>query len=121
MGGTVFEQLLWAPIASILILVQTGIWFCLWNYNIEITRFGFNYDRKSYCRLNVTCKRIHAVSFSFLSGVLADEQYWRTITCTFTHLNVLHLVFNMSALFMYGLALERQVSETIGNLFWPVG
>jgi membrane associated rhomboid family serine protease len=41
------------------------------------------------------------------SQVVADGDYWRLVTAAFLHLNILHIVFNMYALYLFGPFAER--------------
>lgn len=52
------------------------------------------------------------VSTSFRKVVI-ERQYYRVITATFTHLNILHIVFNMASLYSIGM-----VEAARGSLFY---
>lgn len=60
------------------------------------------------CKNSVDPSRIalsyKGIRFQFEITSLAfvfDHQYWRGITATFSHLSLLHLVFNMTSLWAY--------------------
>jgi rhomboid protease GluP len=42
----------------------------------------------------------------------ASGEWWRLLTCVFVHIGIIHLVFNMYALFMIGTYLEPMLGKT---------
>ncbi|MFH1222603.1 MAG: rhomboid family intramembrane serine protease [Candidatus Micrarchaeota archaeon] len=50
-------------------------------------------------------------NFSLISGLTFSEP-WRLVTSMFLHADFMHLLFNMFALLMFGLYLERKVGRT---------
>lgn len=45
------------------------------------------------------------------SGALYEGQYWRYLTAIFLHGSVVHLFYNLFALFFFGLSLERLIGS----------
>lgn len=43
--------------------------------------------------------RSHCLRFS---GVTVHREWWRVLTATYSHLNVLHIAFNMMSLWEFG-------------------
>jgi len=89
MVSTVLQQVQSAPLNSAVMLLNSVIWFWMWN-----RRAGFE-----------------DVATSFRKVVL-ERQFYRVITATFTHLNLLHLVFNMASLYSIGAV------ETARGSYW---
>jgi len=61
--------------------------------------------------------------YGALNGPLvADGQYWRLLTCSFLHVNLWHLIFNMVALVYFGRPLEifQGVARTALFYFFAV-
>mmetsp|Transcript_40660 Transcript_40660/g.66112 ORF Transcript_40660/g.66112 Transcript_40660/m.66112 type:complete len:281 (-) Transcript_40660:77-919(-) len=63
------------PLTAVTIGACTAIWFYLWNYDVQIERFGYQYQK-----------------------VVAEHEWWRAISASFAHTSPLHLIFNMMAL-----------------------
>src|SRR2546421_2037825 len=49
--------------------------------------------------------------FDALPRAIADGEYYRMITAAFLHANILHLVFNMAALFIFGVQVEAALGR----------
>ena len=57
--------------------------------------------------------------FGQSNASVAAGEWWRIITASFLHVNVMHLAFNMWALYIFGPPLERQVgSASFGALYF---
>uniref|UniRef100_A0A7S3YPX7 Peptidase S54 rhomboid domain-containing protein n=3 Tax=Lotharella globosa TaxID=91324 RepID=A0A7S3YPX7_9EUKA len=63
------------PITMATIGFCSLIWFYLWNYNVSIEKFGYQYEK-----------------------VVAGRQWWRSISASYAHQHPLHLIFNMASL-----------------------
>ena len=46
-----------------------------------------------------------------INVLIAEGQWWRLVTAAFLHSGLMHLVFNMYALYLFGPSLERQVGS----------
>mmetsp|Transcript_5404 Transcript_5404/g.7975 ORF Transcript_5404/g.7975 Transcript_5404/m.7975 type:complete len:262 (-) Transcript_5404:71-856(-) len=78
------------PICSLTIAVCTGIWFYLWNYDVNIEKFGYQYTK-----------------------VVRDKEIWRIVSASYAHVHPLHLVFNMASLWNAG-----SMEEHFGSLVY---
>jgi hypothetical protein len=63
------------PANSAIIAVNCALWFYCWNARVEVSKISFNYDR-----------------------VMTHGEFWRLITSVFSHLDFMHILFNMSSL-----------------------
>jgi len=50
--------------------------------------------------------------FGALTSPLPASQWWRLITAMFVHIGVVHLAFNMFALFLFGAAIEQRYGKS---------
>ncbi len=50
--------------------------------------------------------------FSAYNYSIAQGEWWRILTAAFLHLNTVHILFNMYALYLFGPRLEQQVGST---------
>ncbi|KAI3973326.1 hypothetical protein MKX01_020701 [Papaver californicum] len=78
MGKPLFYEIWEKPATSCIIGICSAIWVYIQKKNIGYSHVGLNYD-------------------SALEG-----HHWRIITSAFSHISVIHLVFNMSALWSLG-------------------
>lgn len=78
MGTPLFYEILEKPATSCIIAMCTFIWFYIQKNNVTYAAVGLSYD------------------------TAVDGHYWRLITSAFSHISVVHLVFNMSALWSLG-------------------
>ena len=76
-----------APATSGIIILCVGIWFYLWNKSVPYEDVGLIYSSKVF--LKSLFNNIEMIN---------DNQWWRGITSSFSHLNLLHVAFNMSSL-----------------------
>ncbi|KAJ3678182.1 hypothetical protein LUZ60_001985 [Juncus effusus] len=83
MGKPLFYEILEKPASSFIILLCSAIWFYIQKKSISYSDVGLSYE-----------------------SALEGRQYWRLITSSFSHISVIHLVFNMSALWSLGI-IER--------------
>ncbi|KAJ8466297.1 hypothetical protein OPV22_028849 [Ensete ventricosum] len=86
MGKPLFYEILEKPASSCIIGICSAIWFYIQKKNIGYSNVGLSYE-------------------TAIAG-----HYWRIITSAFSHISVVHLVFNMSALWSLG------VVEQLGHL-----
>lgn len=86
MGKPLFYEILQKPATSCIIGICSAIWFYIQKKNIGYAQVGVSYD------------------------TAVEGHYWRLITSAFSHISVLHLVFNMSALWSLG------VVEQLGHI-----
>lgn len=86
MGKPLFYELLEKSVTSCIIGICSAIWFSIQKKNI-----GYSH-----------------VSMSYETAI--EGHHWRIITSCFSHISILHLVFNMSALWSLG------VVEQLGHI-----
>lgn len=78
MGKPLFYEILEKPATSCVIGLCCAIWFFIQKKGIGYSHVGLSYD------------------------AAVEGHYWRIITSAFSHISILHLVFNMSALWSLG-------------------
>lgn len=78
MGKPLIYEILEKPATSVIIAICSAIWFYIQKKNIGYSHVGLSYE------------------------TAMEGQYWRIITSAFSHISVIHLVFNMSALWSLG-------------------
>nr|AIY60676.1 rhomboid protein Illhe_RBL13 [Illicium henryi] len=86
MGRPLFYEILQKPATSCIIGICSLVWFYIQKKNIGYANVGLSYD------------------------TTVEGHYWRLITSTFSHISVIHLVFNMTALWSLG------VVEQLGHI-----
>lgn len=86
MGRPLIYEIIEKPASSCIIGICTTIWFYIQKKNIGYADVGLSYDKA------------------------VEGHYWRLITSAFSHISVLHLVFNMSSLWSLG------VVEQLGHV-----
>ena len=67
------------PVTSILAVVCTAIWLWLSQKQLGYAEVGLNYQR-----------------------FVHDQQFWRVVTSQFSHVDFIHLLFNMASLWSIG-------------------
>ncbi|XP_010526188.1 PREDICTED: RHOMBOID-like protein 13 [Tarenaya hassleriana] len=78
MGRPLFYDVLEKPATSCIITLCSVVWFVIQKKSIGYAQVGLSYENA------------------------VEGHYWRIITSAFSHISVLHLVFNMSALWSLG-------------------
>ncbi|KAH0462825.1 hypothetical protein IEQ34_010400 [Dendrobium chrysotoxum] len=78
MGKPLVYEIWQKPATSCIIGICSAIWFFIQKKNIGYSQVGLSYE------------------------TAIEGQHWRIITSAFSHVSVLHLVFNMSALWSLG-------------------
>lgn len=73
-GFASLDLFLSAPVSSITVLLCSVVWFYMWNNRVENSVTNSSYEK-----------------------VVNKREWWRLITAAYTHLGILHLVFNMMA------------------------
>ncbi|OVA08763.1 Peptidase S54 [Macleaya cordata] len=86
MGKPLFYEILEKPATSCIIGICSAVWFYIQKKNIGYSHVGLNYE------------------------TAVEGHHWRIITSAFSHISVIHLVFNMSALWSLG------VVEKLGHV-----
>uniref|UniRef100_A0A0D6R0D8 Peptidase S54 rhomboid domain-containing protein n=1 Tax=Araucaria cunninghamii TaxID=56994 RepID=A0A0D6R0D8_ARACU len=86
MGRPLIYQILEKPATSGIIGLCSAIWFYIQKKNLGYGDVGLNYE------------------------AAMEGQHWRFITSAFSHISVIHLVFNMSALWSLGIV------ESLGHM-----
>ncbi|KAL5703404.1 RHOMBOID-like protein 13 [Ranunculus cassubicifolius] len=86
MGKPLLFEIVEKPATSCLIGICSAIWYYIQKKNIGYANVGLSYD------------------------TAMEGHHWRIITSAFSHISVIHLVFNMSALWSLG------VVERLGHL-----
>eukprot|EP00850_Spirogloea_muscicola_P005096 SM000023S07552 [mRNA] locus=s23:128743:130625:+ [translate_table: standard] len=87
MGRPIFYDIIQRPATSALIAFCSAVWVYIQKHSISYADVGINYE-----------------------AVVTQCQYWRLLTAAFSHISVVHLVLNMSALWSIGTV------EALGNL-----
>lgn len=93
MGKPLFYEIWEKPVSSCIIGICTLIWFYIQKKNIGYANVGLSYE------------------------TAVEGHYWRLITSAFSHISVIHLVFNMSALWSLG-AVEQLGHMGLGVEFY---
>ena len=75
MGRPLYLDVIERPCTSLVIAVCTSLWYYLHHSGLGYDEVGMSYSK-----------------------VIGQRQYWRCITATFSHVSLLHLLFNMSSL-----------------------
>lgn len=78
MGKPLIYEILEKPATSCIIGICSAIWFYIQKKNIGYSHVGLSYE------------------------TAMEGQHWRIITSAFSHISIIHLVFNMSALWSLG-------------------
>lgn len=78
MGKPLFYEIGQKPASSVVIVLCSAIWFYIQKKNISYASVGLGYE------------------------TAVQGHYWRLITSAFSHISIVHLVFNMSALWSLG-------------------
>lgn len=86
MGKPLFYEIFEKPATSCMIGICSAIWFYIQKKNIGYSHVGLSYE------------------------TAIEGHHWRIITSAFSHISILHLVFNMSALWSLG------VVEQLGHV-----
>ena len=89
--STLWTALTVAPANATVCLLNLVIFFVMWNYRVGLENVAISYET-----------------------AITQRQYYRIVTATFSHLNVLHVGFNVSALFQFGDIWE----STLGTLWY---
>ena len=79
MGKPLFYQIIERPASSFIIALCSAIWIYIQKKNLGYDSVGMSYE-----------------------SVVVERQHWRLISSTFSHISILHLVFNMNALWSLG-------------------
>ena len=85
MGKPLFYEILEKPATSCIIGICSMIWFYIQKKNIGYSHVGLSYE------------------------TALEGHHWRIITSAFSHISVIHLVFNMSAL--WSMVMEMEIEE----------
>ncbi|XP_068664808.1 RHOMBOID-like protein 13 [Aristolochia californica] len=93
MGKPLFVEIVQKPATSCIIGICCAIWFYIQKKNIAYAHVGLSYE------------------------TIVQGHLWRIITSAFTHISVLHLVFNMSALWSLGV-IEQLSHMGLGVAFY---
>ncbi|CAA6663684.1 unnamed protein product [Spirodela intermedia] len=93
MGKPLVYEILQKPATSCIIAICSTIWFFIQKKNVGYGNVGLSYE------------------------TAAEGHHWRVITSAFSHISVIHLVFNMSALWSLG-AVEQLGQMGLGVEFY---
>lgn len=93
MGKPLLFEIIEKPATSCIIGVCSAIWYYIQKKNIGYANVGLSYE------------------------TAIEGHYWRIITSAFSHISVIHLVFNMSALWSLGVV-ERLDHMGLGLKFY---
>lgn len=86
----IFNDLVTMPVSSTVIALCICIWFYEWNNRVAPEVVGISYAK--FAR---------------------QGEFWRIITASFSHLDLMHLVFNMGSLYNCGV-----IEATHGSMFY---
>jgi hypothetical protein len=78
------------PLTTSVVCICCAVWFWLWNRRVDAEAVGVSFRK-----------------------VVHDREYWRVVTATFAHLDIMHLVFNV-----WGLWSCRHVELLHGSLYY---
>ena len=73
-------ELLQRPVTTILLFIIFLVAYYLWAYNVDVSAVSYSYD-----------------------AVVLRGEYWRVITASFAHFDLLHLGFNTMSLYQLGM------------------
>lgn len=76
---TNIEQMMQQPVASFLCVLLCVIAYYIWDKGVEVSAVSFSYD-----------------------SVVGAGEYWRIITASLSHFDILHLGFNVMSLYQLG-------------------
>lgn len=74
------DQLMDRPVTTLLLGAIFGIAYYLWAYKIEVSAVAYSYE-----------------------AVVTRAEYWRVVTASFAHFDLLHLGFNTMSLYQLGM------------------
>eukprot|EP00976_Prorocentrum_cordatum_P112653 1195571-Prorocentrum_minimum.AAC.4 len=94
MGRPIIYDVIERPISSVVICVCTCVWVYLNGHSVGYEHVGFSY---------------HAV--------VHNGEYWRCISATFSHISILHLIFNMTSLWSLGVV-EGMAAQGLGEIVY---
>ncbi|EPS71204.1 rhomboid protein, partial [Genlisea aurea] len=94
MGKPLFYEMSEKPATCFIIGLCSLIWFYIQKNGIGYSHLGLSYE-----------------------SAVEEGQYWRIITCAFSHVSVIHLVFNMTALWSLG-AVEQLKAIGLGMEYY---
>lgn len=99
------DALLQMPVTTVITVVCCALWFYQWNWGVHAASVGMNYQL-----------------------VVEKGHLWRTLTATFSHLDLMHILFNAMSLWSCGMAevawgslyyLRATFALLVGCLFLP--
>lgn len=73
-------ELMQRPVTTILLVIIFALAYYLWAYNIDVSAVSYSYD-----------------------AVVLRGEYWRVITASFSHFDIMHLGFNTMSLYQLGM------------------
>lgn len=79
MGKPLFYEIIEKPASSCIIALCSAVWLYIQKKSVGYGDVGMSYE-----------------------AVITERQHWRVITSAFSHISILHLVFNMNALWSLG-------------------
>ncbi|KAH7436242.1 hypothetical protein KP509_05G009900 [Ceratopteris richardii] len=94
MGKALIYEIIEKPVSSCVIALCSAVWLYIQKKNVGYADVGMSYDL-----------------------VVTERQHWRIITSAFSHISILHLVFNMNALWSLGV-IEQLKNVGLGVEFY---
>jgi len=89
-SATLLGDVISTPGTSLMIAICIGVWLYIMQYNLNYEDVGLSYHK-----------------------IIIDKHYWRGITASLSHINILHLFFNMSSLWSC-----RSIEIAFGTIFY---
>mmetsp|Transcript_33066 Transcript_33066/g.55373 ORF Transcript_33066/g.55373 Transcript_33066/m.55373 type:complete len:98 (-) Transcript_33066:531-824(-) len=95
MGQPLLYAVLERPLTSLICACLACVWAYLNAHGVSYSEVGLSY-----------------------SAVVHNREYWRILTATFSHISILHLVFNVSSLWSLGFVESVDSARGFGEVVY---